>query len=68
MKWGSEDIIAIVIASSVCLMLLFIAIGWPNTERESLPPESAKLVAGLIGSLISILALYIGAKIRNRKD
>ena len=35
---------------------------------ESISPETAKLVAGIITSMLAVISMYVGSKIRHRND
>jgi hypothetical protein len=66
-KWTPSDVIVTILACVVAATL-FAAIIKPFITTNSLPEESAKMVAGLIGSLISLISMYIGAKIQKHKQ
>ena len=66
-NWGPSDVIMLILASTVSLVLLIIFVISALTT-EPMPEQSAKLVAGLIASIISIISMYIGAKIQKNKD
>ena len=66
-NWSSSDIIMLILASTISIVLLIIFIVMA-LSTEPMPEQSVKLAAGLIASIISIISMYIGAKIQQNKD
>ena len=66
-KWSPADIIMLILASTVSIILLTIFIELAYTGVP-ISDHAAKLVAGLIASIISIISMYIGARIQKNKD
>lgn len=62
-KWETIDIIVLIITIVVALILL-IAMVKPLITGEELSTDSYKLIAGLMGSLIAIVSMYVGSKIQ----
>jgi hypothetical protein len=61
------DIVVLIIVVCVCVvvvgpMFAFITTG----ERGS--DEGSKLIAGLVASMIAIVSIYVGAKLRDKDD
>ena len=66
-NWKPSDIIMLILVSTVAFAITSIFIEAAFTDVP-MSDHSAKLVAGLIGSIISIISMYIGAKIQQNKD
>jgi hypothetical protein len=66
-NWSPSDIIIVILASTISIVLLTIFIELAFTV-EPVSDNVAKILGGLIGSIISIISMYIGAKIQKNKD
>ena len=66
-NWSPSDIIMLILSSTVSIILITIFV---EAAMTSVPmtDHSAKLVAGLIASIISMISMYIGARIQKNKD
>ena len=66
-NWSPSDIVMLVLSSTVAIVLISIFIE-TAFRNEPMSENNAELVAGLIASIISIISMYIGAKIQKNKD
>lgn len=66
-NWSPSDIIMLILASTIAIILLLI-FAKNATSDVPMTDNGAKLVAGLIASIISIISMYIGAKIQKNKN
>ena len=66
-NWSPSDIIMLILASTVSIILISIFIEASTTDVP-MTDNGAKLVAGLIASIISIISMYVGSKIQKNKD
>ena len=66
-EWGPSDVIMLILASTVSIVLLSIFAELAFTGVP-ISDNAAKLVAGLVTSIISIISMYIGARIQKNKD
>jgi hypothetical protein len=67
MKWKPADVVVILLTLTVCFVMGNAAL-MPLWEFKEVDHEKQKLLAGLIGSVLSIVSMYIGAKIREKHD
>ena len=65
--WSPSDVIMLILASTVSIVLLSIFAELAFTGAP-ISDHGAKLVAGLVTSIISIISMYIGARIQKDKD
>ena len=65
-KWSPSDIIMVILASTISIVLLTVFVELAFTV-EPVSDNVAKILGGLIGSIISIISMYIGAKIQKNK-
>jgi hypothetical protein len=66
-NWQPVDIIILIITIVVGFTISFSVMGYLFSNKI-VPSESAELVAGVIGSLISIISIYVGSKLRIEKS
>lgn len=64
--WKPIDIIILIITIVVGFTISFSVIR-PLISDRILSAESAKLIAGIIGSLVSIISIYVGSKLKQEK-
>ena len=65
--WEPIDIIAMLLTVTICLILILSSVA-PVITGTSLSEAKAKLLVGLIGSVVSVVSMYIGATLQRRKD
>ncbi len=65
--WKPVDIIILIITLVVGAIITLSAIR-PLFSDRALSPDAAKLVAGIIGSLVSIISIYVGSKLKEKRD
>jgi hypothetical protein len=63
MNWQPVDIIALILVLGFTLMLM-LAMLRPLFTEETLSVESASLIAGLLGSMLTIITIYIKDKLK----
>ena len=63
MTWKPVDLIVLILAASVSLILLGIVYR-AIFDKIVLDEARAKLMAGMIGSLLAIISMYVGAKLK----
>ena len=59
----SVDIIVLILTICVCMVVIGPAINTAITG-ESISADKAKIMSGLIVSIIAIISIYVGAKLR----
>ena len=64
-NWKPVDVIVVLITAIVGFILIYSAL---KTSATKLSPESIKFVAGLLASMLTIVSIYVGGKIRNNKE
>ena len=64
-NWKPVDVIVLLLAFVVGFVLIHTAL---KTSDTKLSPESIKFVAGLLASMLTIVSIYVGGKIRNNKE
>ena len=64
MKWKAVDIIAAIIAITICIGLVICLI-IPIITDIPLSDKAYELVKNIFISIISIVSMYIGAKVRS---
>ena len=62
-NWQPIDIILLIITLIVGFSICFSIIK-PTFSNAMLTAESSKLVAGIISSLVSIISIYVGSKLK----
>ena len=66
-NWNSVDYVVLILTTIISLVLVITMIK-PFVTGIAITDANAKLVAGLIASIISIISMYVGAKIQQNKD
>lgn len=66
-KWKPYDIIILILAITISIVLIVIFIVTVFNEIP-IADTNAKIVGGLLASIISIISMYIGAQIQKRKE
>lgn len=66
-KWTPTDVIVLILAITVSLILLSI-FGELMLNDIPLTETAAELVAGLVTSVITIISIYVGAKIQQFRN
>lgn len=60
--------VAIIILTITISIVLLSSVLRPYFTGESMKESSAKLIATIISSIISIISMYVGAKIQKNRD
>ena len=60
--------VIILILTILTAVVLIMALLQPLLYTEKLPTEVSKILANSLGSVISIISMYIGAKIQQKMD
>lgn len=63
MKWKPQDIVALILTCGVIVILLILSIK-SFFGVEPMSDEAAKITSGIIGSIITIISIYIGTKLK----
>jgi len=66
-NWSPSDIIMLILSATISIILITIFVELAFTDIP-MSDTGAKIVGGLIASIISIISMYIGAKIQKNKD
>ena len=66
MTWKPYDIIILILTITLSVILISIFIELALTDI-AMTDTNAKIVGGILGSVISIISMYIGAQIQKRK-
>ncbi len=61
------DIVVVSLTVAVCSILTGVMINAFLSGRE-ISPEASEIVGGLVGSIIAIISLYVGARINGKDD
>lgn len=64
-NWQPVDIIIIILTLLTCFILMMASIR-PLISENEIDLDTTKILAGTLGSLISIISMYVGAKIQQR--
>ena len=59
------DIVVVMLVTTLCIIVLAAVVG-PFFTGHPLTESNADRLTGIVGSLISIVSLYVGAKIQQR--
>ena len=65
-KWGPVDFIALMLGLAIFIVIS--GVMYKTIFIQSISAESNKLLTGIVMSVISIISLYIGAKLQKGKD
>ena len=68
--WKPEDIIVGMFALTIMYAIIMTGLTplFIDMEKEGSSPEKAKIIAGLLSSIVSVVSMYVGAKLRNKDD
>jgi len=66
-KWNPVDVIVAGLALLLAVIMLMTGIS-PLVRGESLAGEKAKMLSSALNSLISVITLYIGAKLQENRE
>ena len=66
-NWKPVDVIVLILACILGFSLVFAMIK-PLITTASLSPDSLKLIAGLLASMLTIVSIYVGGKIQKNKE
>lgn len=64
-NWGAVDWIVAVLAVALAMMLLLTSLDMFISE-ERLSEDARRTLAGVVGSVLSIIALYVGSQTQPR--
>ena len=64
-KWKPWDVIMLILSLTISIILITIFVELAF-NKEPMGDSNAKLVTGLIASIISIISMYIGGKMRRK--
>ena len=67
MNWQPIDIVAMLLTVTLCFILSLSAMS-PLITGNPLSDTKAKMLVGLVSSVVSIVSMYIGATLQKRKD
>ena len=65
-KWEPVDFIICMLVVVICFTVIG-SIALPLFRGTELPETKAKMVAGIVVSVVSIVSMYVGAKIQQKK-
>ena len=69
MKWEPVDVLMVAITLTICFTVATIAVSpFMDEIQNGLSESKAKLFVGIVSSLVSILSMYVGARIQRHKD
>jgi len=57
----------LMLTGTVCLIVILVSLS-PVITGKQLSETKAKMMVGVIGSMISIISMYVGAKIQQVRD
>lgn len=60
------SIVILMLTGTVCAILIMVAIS-PLITGKALSETKAKMMVGIVGSMISIISMYVGAKIQQQR-
>jgi len=60
------SIVILMLTGTVCAILFMVAIS-PLITGKALSETKAKMMVGIVGSMISIISMYVGAKIQQQR-
>ena len=66
-KWKPTDYIAVIL-TFVISFLLVLAVVSPVFTGRPLSDLAIKMISGVVGSIVSIVSMYVGANIHKYKD
>ncbi len=61
------DIVVVSLTVAVCSILTGVIINAVLTGKQ-MSPEAGEIIGGLVGSIIAIISLYVGAKINGKNE
>lgn len=61
------NVIILMLTGTVCLILILVTLS-PVITGKQMSETKAKMMVGVIGSMISIISMYVGAKIQQVRD
>ena len=64
-KWGPADFIVLILTLTVSAMMIFIMFLPLQEIVTVMKPETVKLIFMVITSLIAVISMYIGARLKN---
>jgi len=67
MKWEPVDIVVIGLSSSVLIVIFGTAVK-AIVYKESFSEERSQIVAGIVASILAIVSLYVGSRLRKKDD
>jgi len=67
MKWTPTDIIIVLMTLTVCFIIGMAAL-MPLLDFKEIDHDKQKLLAGVVGSMLSIVSMYIGGMIQRNRN
>ncbi len=67
MKWTPTDIIIVLMTLTVCFIIGMSAL-MPLLDFKEIDHDKQKLLAGVVGSMLSIVSMYIGGMIQRNRN
>lgn len=67
MHWRPMDIIILLLTLTLCVVVGFTVV-IPLMFQADISETKSKMISATVGSMVSIVSLYIGAKIQEHKD
>lgn len=62
-NWQPHDIIILILTVTISILLMIVIIK-PFITNNVMQPDSAKLLSAIITSIIAIISIYVGSKIK----
>lgn len=67
LKWKPVDVVVVMLAGTVCLAIL-VSILTAAIKSEELTSEKTKTLASVTVATISIISIYVGARIKSDNE
>lgn len=61
------NLVMLMLTGTVCAVVFLVSVA-PFITGKELSETKAKMMAGIVGSMISIVSMYVGAKIQQNRD
>jgi len=67
MKWEPVDIVILILVSAISGAMIMVPIG-QLVLGESLSDQRSKTVSHIVGAVVGVISVYVGAKIQKHRD
>jgi len=67
MQWSPADVIIVLITLTVCFIMGIAAL-MPLLDFKEIDHDKQKLLAGVVGSMLSIISMYVGGMIQRKRN